>query len=87
MFYVGWVLFTAAGIIASIAIFIWAIRSGQFADQGRARYLPLGDDLPPLGDRPKSRVSAEVYALLGVMGVVLISMGVVVFMVISKAYM
>jgi cbb3-type cytochrome oxidase maturation protein len=86
MFYVGWILFTATGIIASIAIFIWAIRSGQFADQGRARYLALEDEPSALGDAPKSTRSMEAYALLGVIGVVLMSMGIAIFMVISNAY-
>ena len=30
----------------AIAFFLWGIRSGQFADQDRARYLPLESGIP-----------------------------------------
>jgi cbb3-type cytochrome oxidase maturation protein len=71
MFYLGWLALTAIGISASIVVFFWALRTGQFSDQGRARYLPLSDELfTPAVVKP-SHVSLEVYVLLFIIGIVL----------------
>ena len=35
----------AAGFIISLVVFFWALNSGQFKDQQRARFLPLQNDL------------------------------------------
>jgi nitrogen fixation-related uncharacterized protein len=63
MFYAAWLTLIAAGAGASIAALFWALKTGQFSDQGRARYLPLTEELAltPI-DTPK-RLPAEVYAL------------------------
>jgi cbb3-type cytochrome oxidase maturation protein len=37
----------AAGFIISLVVFFWALNSGQFKDQQRARFLPLQNDLQP----------------------------------------
>jgi nitrogen fixation-related uncharacterized protein len=56
-----------AGLAASVALLFWGYRSGQFADQDRARYLPLrGEEaLPEEGGR--GAFAREVYALAGLM--------------------
>jgi cbb3-type cytochrome oxidase maturation protein len=74
MFYLGWIVLTGTGVLASIAVFLWALRSGQFADQGRARYLPLfeTDPLSPASTSPK--LPAAAYGLLLVLGVGVIAM-------------
>ncbi|NIQ38979.1 MAG: cbb3-type cytochrome oxidase assembly protein CcoS [Proteobacteria bacterium] len=64
MFYLGWIALTAVGILLSIAVFLWALKSGQFSDQKRARYLPLRDQFPlPRSENP-SRTTSEMYALV-----------------------
>lgn len=64
MFYlVPWLSLMIAGLIASVVLLIWGFRSGQFADQERARFLPLRDDKGPIPARPPGRAIAEVYAL------------------------
>jgi cbb3-type cytochrome oxidase maturation protein len=40
-----WILSTVVGIIIFSVLFLWAVRSGQFRDQQRARRLPL--ERPP----------------------------------------
>ena len=74
MFYLGWILLTATGILSSIAVFIWALRAGQFSDQGRARYLPLGDGFPNAPVKNPSRLSLEVYVLVLVFVIGLLAM-------------
>jgi len=73
MFYIGWIILTATGILVSIVVFIWAIRTGQFADQGRARYLPLNDETPSPPVVNPSRLSLEVYVLIFVLGLGLLA--------------
>ena len=43
MFYAGWIALTATGILAGLAVFVWALKNGQLQDQGRARFIPLLD--------------------------------------------
>jgi cbb3-type cytochrome oxidase maturation protein len=45
IYYAGWLYLVGISLAASIVAFIWALRAGQFSDQDRARYLPLGKDL------------------------------------------
>jgi len=66
MYYSGWLSLIAISLAVSLIAFVWALRSGQFTDQGRARYLPLSSEpsLTPL-EKPVRR-PWELYALLAV---------------------
>lgn len=64
MYFCGWVILVALSVWVSIVAFIWAVQSGQFSDQGRARYLPLSGDLPAPPARKPSQLTIEVYALM-----------------------
>ncbi len=74
MFYIGWIVLTATGILTSIWVFVWALRTGQFSEQGRARYLPLMDEIPAPHVVNPSKLSIEVYVLLGVFGIGIVAM-------------
>ena len=64
MYFLEWIILTSTGIGIGIVAFIWALRSGQFAEQERARYLPLSQEsMDPPAELP-SRLTAEVYVLL-----------------------
>ena len=78
LFYVWWIGLTAAAIWVSIAAFVWAVQTGQFGDQERARYLPLRNEnlQPPAHHEQPARLSAEVYALMVVLGLGLLSLAV-----------
>ena len=45
MYYPYFIAYMAAGFIISLVVFVWALNSGQFKDQQRARFLPLQNDL------------------------------------------
>ncbi len=45
MYYAGWLFLVVISLAVSIVAFLWGLRSGQFSDQDRARFLPLGSDL------------------------------------------
>ena len=65
--YTCWMSLVTISLWVSVAAFVWALRNGQFADQGRARYLPLSDGfrLPPVKHPPK--LTAGAYVLLSIM--------------------
>jgi cbb3-type cytochrome oxidase maturation protein len=48
MYYPYFIAYMAAGFIISLVVFFWALNSGQFKDQQRARFLPLQSDLRPI---------------------------------------
>lgn len=41
-----WVIYAIVAIAGIVAVFVWAVRSRQFSDQGRARSLPLASGIP-----------------------------------------
>ena len=86
MFYIAWIVLTATGILASILVFLWAIKSGQFSDQGRARYLPLRDGQPPMVEQQASGFRMEAVALITVVIVVLSAMVGVVYRTVMLVY-
>jgi nitrogen fixation-related uncharacterized protein len=62
-----WFLLMAAGLVASVVLLFWGYRSGQFAEQERARYLPFRDEEVPAAGKSSGRVGAEIYVLVGLM--------------------
>lgn len=84
MYFPYFISYIALGFLITIPVFLWALKSGQFKDQQRARFLPLEDD----GDRPAVRISRvnryEIGALVFlVVSGLITSAGVVVFALIS----
>ena len=47
-----WIGFMALMSSAIGLVFLWGIRTRQFANQDRARYLPLDDPVPEAGESP-----------------------------------
>jgi len=43
---VMWITFTAMAAVGVSGVLVWAVRARQFADQDRARYLPLTSGIP-----------------------------------------
>jgi cbb3-type cytochrome oxidase maturation protein len=41
MYYPYFIAYMAVGFIISLVVFFWALNSGQFRDQRRARFIPL----------------------------------------------
>lgn len=79
MYYSGWLSLIVVSLGVSLAAFVWALKTGQFSDQGRARYIPLSCEptLPPL-TRPAGK-SWELYALtiVGIIGLASISASII----------
>jgi cbb3-type cytochrome oxidase maturation protein len=69
-YYVTYLAYVLVSLAATTALFLWAVRSGQFRDQQRARFLPLAGEAPvastPETARwPRWMVLASVLALSG----------------------
>lgn len=68
MYYLFFIIYILAGFTAILALFLWALRNGQFKDQQRARFLPLEEE----GEDPPARVSRlnryQAFGLFAVMG-------------------
>ncbi len=79
--YTSWISLVMISLWVSVAAFVWALRNGQFADQGRARYLPLSDELLLSPVTHPSKLTAGAYALLSI--VILGLLGIVGSLVLS----
>ncbi len=66
MYYLGWVSLVVISLWVSLLAFLWAMKSGQFSDQGRARYLPLAEDFPPCDVKEPSKLTLHSYVMLAV---------------------
>jgi cbb3-type cytochrome oxidase maturation protein len=80
----GWLGLVVISLCISLIAFIWAVKSGQFAEQQRLRYLPLRDlsAAPPAGE--PARLPVEVYALFVICSCVIGVFLVAVFLTLSR---
>jgi len=78
--YLVFIIFIFSGLFFGIIVFLWALKSGQFKEQERARYLAIEDDRPDSEDRVSRSGQLQSYALLGLLLVgILISASVVIY--------
>jgi cbb3-type cytochrome oxidase maturation protein len=68
MYYPIFVTYVIVGFFLGLLAFLWALKTGQFRDQQRARYLPLDEE----GQQPVHQISRNAqlqsYILLGLVG-------------------
>ena len=64
MYYPYFIAYMAAGFIISLVVFFWALNSGQFKDQRRARFLPLQNDLQTKPAKAPRFARIQTFALL-----------------------
>jgi cbb3-type cytochrome oxidase maturation protein len=84
MYYLPWVLLVVISLWASLAAFFWGLKSGQFSDQTRARYLPLRDECMGPGLKNPSKASPEVYLLFGILGLGCLILAFTLFLALSS---
>ena len=67
MFVPVWMIFLASGTLMAVLAIVWAIRSDQFEEQDRARYLPLvGLSASEMANQPPIRRGASFYAIMAI---------------------
>ncbi|MGD0230217.1 MAG: hypothetical protein ABSC19_07650 [Syntrophorhabdales bacterium] len=81
-----WFSLMIAGLVASVVLLLWGVRSGQFADQERARYLPLRDAETPVQGHSPGALGPEVYALVGLMAIAGVALGLALGLAIFRQY-
>jgi cbb3-type cytochrome oxidase maturation protein len=84
MYYPYFIAYMAAGFIISLVVFFWALNSGQFKDQQRARFLPLHNDLQTRTTKIPRFARIQTYALLSLVGLCLASAAAVVIFSLIK---
>jgi len=84
MYYLPRVFLVLASLGVSLAAFFWGLKSGQFSDQTRARYLPLRDERLSPGLRNPSKASPEVYLLFGILGLGCLILAFTLFLALSS---
>jgi len=78
--YLLFIIFIFSGLFCGIIVFLWALKSGQFKEQERARYLAIDDDGHDSDGGTSRSGQLQSYALLGLLLVgILISASVVVY--------
>jgi cbb3-type cytochrome oxidase subunit 3 len=84
MFIPVWLTFLLTGIVMAVGVVVWAVRTRQFEESDRARYLPLGDlSAEELATQPPIRRGAGLYANLAVIVSGLIALAVTLALVIK----
>jgi cbb3-type cytochrome oxidase maturation protein len=73
-YYLSWIVLIVVSLWVSLVAFLWALRTGQFSDQTRARYLPLSDESLPAVRKRRPGRTVEVYALALLLGMGLLAM-------------
>jgi cbb3-type cytochrome oxidase maturation protein len=70
MYYPYFIAYMLVGFAISLVVFFWALGSGQFKDQDRARFLPLepGEDPRPSKISRAGRYEAYALGLLVMLG-------------------
>ncbi len=63
MYYPYFVTYMLIGFAVSLAVFLWAVKNGQFSDQQRARFLPLVGDAEEKPVEATRRHRYEIYGL------------------------
>jgi nitrogen fixation-related uncharacterized protein len=68
MFVSVWIAFLLTGIAMAVLTVLWSVRTGQFEEQDRARFLPLGDLSPEELAAPRvAKRSPAFYANLAIL--------------------
>ena len=84
MYYPYFLAYILAGFGISLLVFVWALGSGQFKDQERARFLPLEQGEEPQTSRLSRAARYEAYALALLVALGLLSTGAVLFFAILR---
>jgi nitrogen fixation-related uncharacterized protein len=73
-----YLFFSIPLLIAAVALFIWALRSGQFKNQKRARYLPLQNHASAEGSH-RSEADRPVWPMvvLGILAALVLAAGII----------
>ena len=87
MYFPYFIAYMTAGLIISALVFFWALKSGQFKEQQRARYLPLDPDMGGGSGSVSKFHRVHPYLLFGLVFLILLASVVFVVFVLVKSKM
>ena len=61
MYYPFFLAYILTGLLIGVTVFVWALKTGQFADQQRARFLAIEETTP---QAPSATVGRDLYCVL-----------------------
>jgi len=62
MYYPYFLAYILTGVFIGIAVFLWALKNGQFSDQQRARFLAL-EEVRPQAQATSHKTGFEFYCI------------------------
>lgn len=73
MFIPLWLVYLLSGTVMAVLTLLWAVRTRQFEEQDRARYIPLASLTAAELDAPVRRAPAS--ARIAIMGIMTVGIG------------
>ena len=61
MYYPFFLAYILTGLLIGVTVFVWALKTGQFSDQQRARFLAM-EETAPLA--PSAKAGRDLYCVL-----------------------
>ncbi|HYR02055.1 MAG TPA: hypothetical protein VES58_01835 [Syntrophobacteria bacterium] len=74
MYYPYFIAYMVSGLVLSVIVLLWALRTRQFRDQQRARYLPLVGEAEARPVQVSRAHRIQAYVLMAVAGLGLLAM-------------
>lgn len=74
-----WIILVVFSLWFTLMAFFWGLQSGQFSDQERARFLPLGDARLPPAVKDPAKLPVEVYVMMAIGLMVLLGLAASLF--------
>jgi nitrogen fixation-related uncharacterized protein len=78
MYQTLFIVYAVLIVAAAVLLFVWALGSGQFRDQRRARFLPLMGESPLKGAARSgtTRRAAFLYGIIGILAALVLVVGI-----------
>ena len=62
MYYPFFLAYILTGLLIGVTVFVWAMKTGQFSDQQRARFLAMEETTPQTA--PSAKAGRDLYCVL-----------------------
>jgi cbb3-type cytochrome oxidase maturation protein len=62
MYYPFFIAYILTGLIIGVTVFVWALKTGQFSDQQRARFLAMEETTPKTA--PSAKAGRDLYCVV-----------------------
>jgi len=63
MYYPFFLAYILTGLFIGVAVFVWALKTGQFSDQQRARFLAMEEIAPQAAVASSAKAGRDLYCV------------------------